>query len=200
MKTRTLAAIAHRAVAIIAPAVLLFAGGCTSTGVEQEQTYQIPGGVAVVDTYTTWGTVTAVDPAKRKVTMALGPSGTSETFKASKETDLSAFRVGEAIGLRVTEETALAVRNDGAPPADVVAVGLAAATDGQTGAAFEGEAVEMAARVVAIDTGAKKVTLQFADGTTKTVKAHSKVNLQQLAVGDTLVAEIAESVVVATSN
>ena len=200
MKNRTCKEIARVAAVTIAPALLLLAGGCASSGVEDEQSYQIPGGVAVVDTYTTWGTVTAIDASKRKVRMSLGPQGTAESFKAGKDVDLADFHVGQAIGVRVTEEMALSVRNDGTPASDAVSVGLAAATDGQTGAVFEAEAVEMAARVVAIDAGAKKLTLQFADGTTQTVKAHSKVNLQQLAVGDTLIAEIAESVVVATSN
>jgi hypothetical protein len=176
-------------------------GACAGgpDAVEQDQVYQTKDGVAVVDTVTMVATVTAVDTASRKVTLT-SPDGKSGTFKASKGVDISAFKVGEQIAVQMTDAVAIEIRDDGTPPRDVAAVQLAAAVGNQAGAVFEGEAVEMAAQVVAIDTQARKVTFQFADGTTKTLKADKKADLSGLAVGDTVVVEFADAMVIAATQ
>jgi hypothetical protein len=189
-------------IAIIAalPAGLAVLGGCATTeGVEQQQVYQLPDGVAAVDTFTTVATVTAIDAAKRRVTLTT-PDGRSSKLKAGKDVDLGSLRVGEQIGVRVTEETAIEIRNDGTPASDAVAVGLAAVTDGQAGAVLEGEAVESSAKIVAIDQASRKITFQFADGTTKTLKAGKKSGLKDLEVGETVIVQYAVSVLIATSG
>lgn len=167
--------------------------------VEQDQVYQTPDGVAVVDTVTMVATITAIDAASRKVTLT-SPDGKSGTFKAAKGVDLAAFTVGQQIGVQLTEAVALEVRKDGPPPSDAAAVQLAAATGAQAGAVFEGEAIEIAARVTAIDPSSRQVTFQFADGTTKTIKAHKKVDLSGFAVGDTVTVEFADSMLIAIAN
>jgi hypothetical protein len=182
------------------PAAFLAAGGCSSTeGVEQQEVYQAPGAVAVVDTFTTVATVTAIDATRRKVTMTT-PDGEANTYKAGKSVDLSRFSVGEQIGVQVTEEVALAIRTDGTPASDSTAVSLAAAEAGGAGAVLEGEAVEVAAKVTAIDPQARKVSFQFADGTTKAMKAHKKIDLSGLKVGDTVVVQYAEALVIGVTG
>jgi hypothetical protein len=182
------------------PSGIAVLGGCASTsGVEEQQVYQLPDGVAAVDTFTTVATVTAIDAAKRKVTLTT-PDGRSGKFKASKDVNLGSLKIGEQIGVRVTEETAIEIRDDGTPASDTVAVGLAAVTDGQAGAVLEGEAIESSAKIVAIDPASRKLTLQFADGTTKTIKAGKKSGLNDLSVGETVIVRYALSVLVATSG
>lgn len=185
--------------ALLSSAALVLSGCASPDVVEQEQTYQIPGGVAVVDTLTTYGTITAIDANKRKVTFTMA-DGKSQTFKVHKDVDLSSLQIGQQIGLLVTEEAALAIQPKGTPPSQAVAVQLAAATNGQAGAAFEGEAVEVTAVITAIDMQTRKVTFRLADGTTKTLKAQSKANLSKVRVGDSVMVEIAESAVIATSR
>ncbi len=185
--------------AFVAAAVATVAGCASTSGVEQEQVYTATNGFAVVDTFTYVATVTAIDTAKRKLTVTT-PDGKSATFKASKGVDLAAYRVGEQVGFQATEATALVVRKDGRPPADAAAIELAAATNGQTTGVFEGEAVEVSAKVVALDPASQRVTFQFEDGTTKTMKAHKKVDLSGLSVGDSVTVEYAESLIIATSN
>ncbi len=104
------------------------------------------------------------------------------------------------MGFQATEATALVVRKDARPPADAAAIELAAATNGKTTGVFEGEASEVSAQVVALDPASRRVTFQFQDGTTKTMKAHKKVDLSGLAVGDSVTVEYAESLIIATSN
>ncbi len=195
--SRRLVAIASMA---LLPAAIVTMAGCASTeGVEQEQVYQAANGFAVVDTFTYAATVKAIDTDKRKVTLTT-PDGKSATFKVAKSVDLGSFNVGEQIGFQATEAMALVVRKDGPPPADAAAIELAAATNGKTTGVFQGEAYEISAKVVALDMSTRQVTFQFDDGTIKTTKAHKKVDLSQLAVGDTVIVEIAESLVIATSN
>ncbi len=141
----------------------------------------------------------AIDTGKRKVTVTT-PDGKSATFKAAKGVDLGSFKVGEQIGFQATEAMALIVRKDGPPPGDAAAIELAAATNGKTTGVFQGEAYEMSANVVALDASTRQVTFQFGDGTTKTMKAHKKVDLSKLAVGDTVIVEFAESLMIATSS
>ena len=142
-------------------------------------------------------TVTAVDAARRKVTLTT-PDGSSSTMKAAKGVDLGAFTVGEQIAVQVSEATALEIRDDGTPAADAVAVDLAAASDGKAGAVFEGAAVESSARGVAVDAQSRKVTFRFADGSSKSLKV-DKDALSAVAVGDTVIVQYAESMIVATS-
>jgi len=193
---------AGRAAAVTLVAVLSLGLGACASGpdaVEQEQVYQDADGIAVVDTVTMVATVTAVDTATRKVTLT-SPDGKSGTFKATKGVDISAFVVGEQIAVQMTDAVAIEIRDDGTPASDAAAVQLATAVGNQSGAVFEGESVEMAARVVAIDAAARKVTFQFADGTSKTLTADKKADLSGLAVGDTVIVEFADSLVIAASN
>lgn len=187
----------------LVPLTLTALAGCASTadteGVEQEQVYQTQGGVAVVDTFTTVATVTAVDAAKRRVTLTT-PDGRSDTFKAAKGVDLAGFQVGAQMGVQLTDAVALQIRSDGTPASDTTAVMLASTAGDGASAQFEGEAIEVAAKVTAIDPKTRKVTFQLADGTTKTIKAHKKVDLSGLAVGDTVIVQYAESMVVAVAN
>jgi hypothetical protein len=194
----------HRVIALASLALVSAATatltGCASTeGVAQEQVYQATNGFAVVDTFTYVATVTAIDVANRKVTVKT-PDGHAATFKAAKSVDLGAFKVGEQIGFQATEAMALVVRKDGRPPADAAAIELAAATNGKATGVFEGEAYEVSAKVVALDPSTRHVTFQLADGTTKTMKAHDKVDIDKLAVGDSVTVEYAESLIIATSN
>jgi hypothetical protein len=186
---------------VTACAAALTLVGCASTdAVEDEQVVQTPDGAVVVDTITYVATVTAVDAAKRKVTLTT-PDGRSGTFKADKQVDMSGFRVGEQIGIQATDAVAIQFKKGGAPAQNPAAVALtAAATDGRSGAVFEGEAIEIQATIVAIDPTKRRVTLQLPDGTAKSVKAPKGADLTQISVGEKVIVDFADSVVIAISN
>lgn len=186
---------------ILASATALSLAGCASTdAVEDEQVVQTPDGTVVVDTITYVATVTAVDAAKRKITLTT-PDGKSGTFKADKQIDMSAFKVGEQIGIQATDAVAIQFKKDSTPAQNPAAVALAAAgTDGRSGIVFEGEAIEIQATIVAIDPTRRKVTLQLPDGTAKSVKAPKGADLTQISVGEKVIVDFADSVVIAISN
>ena len=186
----------------ILPACFLTLAGCASTeGVEEEQVIQSPGqGRAVVDTLTYVATLTAMDPATRKVTLTT-PDGKSSTFKADPAVDLSRFKVGDQIVVQATEAVAIVVKRDGTPASDPQTVALAATgADGSTKGVFVGQATEMSAKIVAIDPNSRKATFEFADGTTKAIKIPTSVDLSQHKVGETVVVGFAESIVIAVSR
>ena len=68
---------------------------------------QNPAGFAVATELVT-GQVTAIDPAKRKVTL-LFQDGSSKTFKAQKGVDISQVAVGDNVSMQVTEAAAITV-------------------------------------------------------------------------------------------
>lgn len=178
------------------------ASGCSTAtpGVGEEAVFQTADGVAIVDTFTAIATIASVDATSHKVTL-IDADGKSSSYKAASGVDLSQFRIGEQVGVRVMDETLLEIKRGVAPASDSVATSFAAAADatGDT-AMFEGETVEVSAKISAVDTKARTVTLQLADGTTKTFKAHGSVNLDQAAVGTTVVVKYAIAVLVATAN
>lgn len=179
-------------------AVLALAGCHSPQGVEQQTVYQTPNGVALVDTFTTVATVSAIDAANRKVTMTL-PNGKTSSYRAAKTVDLSRFRVGEQIGVQLLDETALSIKTGGTPARDAMQTSFAAAGDAAGTAVFEGESMEMSAKVTAVDASTRTVAFQLADGTTKSMKAHRSVDLGGLAVGDTVVVKYAVALVVAVA-
>lgn len=201
MTTRLTRRHATLASLLLATAAALSLAGCASTdAVEDEEVVQTPDGAVVVDTITYVATVTAVDATKRKVTLTT-PGGSASTFKADKTVDMSGFRVGEQIGIQATEAMAVEIKKDGTPAANPAAVALAAiASDGTTSAVFTGEAVELQATIVAIDPSTRKVTLQLADGTAKTVKAPKGADLSAHSVGEKIIVDYAESVIIAVSR
>ena len=190
---------AVRLVSLTLLAALTGAAGCSSTqGIAQQEVFQTPDGVAIIDTLTTVAAVTAVDAASRKVTLTT-PDGKSSSYKASPGVELRRFHVGEQIAVRVMNETLLSIRRDAEPPHDSVTTTFAGTSDNDDTATFEGEAVEVSAKIVAVNTKAHTVTLQLADGTTKTLRAHGSVDLNQATVGTTVVVKYAVAVVVATA-
>ncbi len=178
------------------------ASGCSTAtpGIGEEAVFQTADGVAIVDTFTAVATITAVDATSRKVTLT-DADGKSSSYKAASGVDVSQFRAGEQVAVRVMDETLLEIKRGVAPASDSIATSFAAAADedGDT-ATFEGETVEVSAKIAAVDTKARTVTLQLADGTTKTLKAHGGVDLNQAAVGTTVVVKYSVAVLVATAD
>jgi hypothetical protein len=88
-----------------AAAVATIAGCASTSGVEQEQVYTATNGFAVVDTFTYVATVTAVDTAKRKLTV------TTKTMQAHKTADLSGLSVGDSVTVEYAESLIIATSN-----------------------------------------------------------------------------------------
>jgi hypothetical protein len=196
MKTKYTKAISRTGAVLLSAAMFTFTS-CSTTmeGEEDVAILETKDGAMVVETLTTTATVTAIDASKRKVTLTT-PDGKKNTFKAGKNVNLGQLQVGDRITASVTEEVAVFLRKPGTPTSAGAGAAVAVAARGNEADVLTAETQEVTAKVTALDAKHHKVTLQFADGTTKTLKVGKKVNLADVKVGEDVTAQVAEAVAI----
>jgi translation elongation factor P/translation initiation factor 5A len=194
MKTEILIALA------LMPAATLLVTSCSSTPKGERATVVaavagVPGGVAV-ETYQVTATVTAVDPATRKVTLVT-PDGKKTVFKAGPEVvNFPQIRVGDQVKAKLTEELVVFMATDAPPQAQGAAGVVALAPVGAKPGAFVADTAQVKARVTAIDLKKHKATLLFPDGSTKKVAVRKDVDLTQRSVGEEVVIRTTETLAI----
>jgi uncharacterized protein YjdB len=145
----------------------------------------VPGGI-FVETHEMTADVTALNAAKRTVTLTTA-DGKKTTVKCGPEViNFDQIRVGDKLKVLATEEVAIYMAT-GAPPADGGAALVALAPKGAKPGGIVASTVQATATVTAIDLEKRKATLQFADGTTHTVAVRPDVDLTQRKVGEQVV-------------
>jgi hypothetical protein len=178
-------------ITLCSAAMLAFTSCSTTGGDEQVTAVETPDGAIIVDTVTKTATVTAVDAATRKVTLVT-TSGSKTTYKCGPEVvNFAQIQVGDQVKATVTEEAAIFI-GGGAPPSDMAAVGVKLAPIGYKPGGAIVDTARATAKVTAIDAKAHKVTLQFADGSSKKVRVGSKVNLAAVSVGTDVTVQVSE--------
>ncbi len=181
------------------PVAMLTLASCSSTstpppdhssaGVAYAQ--GVPGGV-MVNTYKMTANVTAIDAAKRKVTL-LTADGKKTTVKCGPDViNFDQINVGDQLKVTVTEELVAYLAESGAPPSDGAATAVALAPKGARPGGVMADTVQITAKVSAIDLKKHKATLRFPDGSTKTVAVRPDVDLTQRKVGEEVVIRITE--------
>src|SRR5262245_29591285 len=120
------------------------------------------------------------------------PDGAKQTYSADKSVNLDQFKVGDRVSATATEELGVFLRKTGAPPSagEGAAVGLASA--GANRAMWMADTMQVTARVTNVDMKNRKVTLQFADGRSKTVRVGKQVNLTNVQAGDDVTVQVTE--------
>jgi hypothetical protein len=155
----------------------------------------VPGGGAVA-TYELTATVAALDKAKRKVTL-VDAAGIKKTVKVGPEAiNFDQIQVGDQLKITATEELVVYVAGEGETPADGGAQLVALAPKGAKPGALIAETTRVTAKVTAIDAAQHKATLQFEDGTTRTVAVRPDVDLSKRKVGDSVVIRITETLAI----
>jgi translation elongation factor P/translation initiation factor 5A len=198
MKKECTKSINRAGAALISAALLAFTSCSSNSTPPPAETagavaYQegVPGGV-VVNTVKVTAKVTAIDLAKRKVTL-LGPDGKTFTVKVGPAAvNLDQVRVGDQVNATVTEQLVVYVSEKGAAPSDGSAALVSLAPKGAQPGGLAAETTQVTAKVTAIDLKHRKATLQFEDGSTKTVAVRSDVDLSKRNVGDQVVFQITE--------
>jgi len=175
--------------AVLASAVLLLVS-CVSEGDEKNvsTSYRegVPGGTWL-ESYKVPVTIAAIDPASRKVTLVASDSSRT-TFTAGPDfKGFEQLRVGDKAEAAVARELVVFMRQHGLPPAADTSVAKAMIKDGEQSGLLKSETVEKTATITAINLNRSEATLQFADGTTRTVTVRRDVNLWSLKVGDEVV-------------
>src|SRR5262249_31838303 len=159
--------------ALLPAAMVAFTSCSTTEGTEDVAAIETPGGAIIVDTLTTSAKVTCIDAAKRKLTLVF-PDGKKTTYKCGPEVvNFPQIQVGDQVNAKLTEEAAIFI-GSGAPPSDVAGAGVALAPVGSKPGGEVVDTAQVTAKVTAVDAKHHKVTLQFADGTSKKVKVGKK--------------------------
>ncbi len=188
-------------VALAAPALLLAPAGAQDKSaapapIEMKAT-GVPGRAEAVRVQKATAKVTAIDVAKRTVTLQ-AKDGKTQTFTAGPQVQrLSEIAVGDTVAIEFEEGLALEFQSAGqadvAPEA--VAVADRAGKDQAPGAAAAA-GVRATVTVTAIDMKNRMVVFQGPGGNIYQVKAGPKIKLEQLKVGDKLVATYIQAVAV----
>lgn len=173
-----------------------------STGVKGTQStavYETKNGIAVVDVFQANATVTAIDADKRKLKLILS-DGKRTTVKCGPEVvNFNRINVNDLIQVTIAEEYAVSLGKEGSPSASgKITVALAEA--GAKPGAATVETITVKARVQSIDAAKRKVTLEFPEGKTKTVKVEDSVDLARVSPGDIVTVVYSEAIAVTVTT
>jgi Cu/Ag efflux protein CusF len=147
-----------------------------------------PGSAAtprVVDVgiVTARGTVEAIDPDKKTITLK-GPRR-SVTLQVRDPQKLEGVKVGDPVVAKYYESLAIEVKKPGeATPGVSAQQAVATSKPGEVPAKAVGEQITATVTVVSIDKKAHTVTVKGPGGETDTVKARDPKNLEKLKAGD----------------
>ena len=199
MKTNNTSFTHWVAAALLSAALLAFTSCSTTDGTEEVDLIETPDGGIIVDTVTTTATVTAIDSAKRKVTL-MAPNGQKINYKCGPEVvNFAQIQVGDQVKATVTEEAAVFI-GQGAPPSAVVGAGVSLAPVGYKPGGALVESAQVSAKVTAVDTKKHKVTLQFPEGISRKVKVGKQVNLAAVRPGDDVTIQLSEGFAISVAK
>jgi hypothetical protein len=155
----------------------------------------VPGGTMVA-TYELTASVAAIDKASRKVTL-VDAAGIKKTVKAGPEViNFDQIHVGDQLKITATEQLVVFVAGAGETPDDGGAQLVALAPKGAKPGAMMAETTRLTAKVIDIDAEHHKATLQFEDGSRRTVPVREDVDLSKQKVGDSVVIRITEALAI----
>jgi hypothetical protein len=179
----------------LAPAALLAFTGCKThtepspfaASSKTSTQAGVPGGIVVENYYDVTARVTAIDTAKRTVTV-VAANGKTTTFKCGPEVrNFGQIQVGDQLNIRLTELLAGEMADPKNPSPDGSSTLLLAAPTGAMPAAVAAETEQVTATVTGIDTLRHIVSLRFPDGTLHHYAVRADVNLKKRQLGEKVV-------------
>jgi len=184
---------------VLMSASLLTVVSCSSTNgkVTDEAKYEkgVPGGV-YVQTYEAVATVTAIDPATRKITLRR-ENGNEATYTAPGEmVNFNQLHVGDRIKATVTGKAVVFMATDAPPQGEGAATIVALTPEGSKPGALVADTVQIKAKVTAIDLKKRRATLEFPDGHSETFTVRKDVDLTQRKVGEEVVIRATQAVLI----
>jgi hypothetical protein len=159
----------------------------------------VPGGTWL-ESYKIPLTVAAIDPASRTLTL-VASDNSRNTFTAGPDfKEFDKLKVGDQVQAAVARELVIFLRQHGLPPEADTSAAKALIKDGDQSGVLKADTVEKTARVTALDRAQGQATLQFADGTTRTVRVRNDVNLYKFEPGEEVVIRTRSAVVLNVEN
>ena len=153
-------------------------------------------GAIEVGAITATSKVTAVDPAKRTVTLT-NDAGETNTYQLGKNVrNFDQIKVGDQVKATLLESVAVAVSKSSAAP-DAGARGVVAvAPKGAMPGVIIAKTRQITAKIVSVDTAARTVTVEGPMGGKPTIKVGPKVNLDQLQNGDDVTLRVTDALAI----
>ena len=138
-------------------------------------------------------TVQAVDPDNRTVTLRR-PDGTTSTYQVGPEAvNFDQIKVGDQVKATYVESLAVSLRKADEPPSVAESPAMTRVTKGAMPGGVIVNTTELTARVTAIDTTNRMVTLVGPEGNTRTLKVGPDVDLTKVQPGDNVVVRYTET-------
>jgi hypothetical protein len=194
------------ATAVLTAAVLVVTSSCSSPppkGPYAVHTFQQEGGgsgfggAVLVNSVTTNATVVSLNTAQRQLLLRF-PSGVETTYRAGKEiSNFDQIKVGDQVKATTVEEFAISIAAPGALANPTNRVTVMRAPNGLELGPKPVDTVRLTAKILAFNYDQDQVSLQLADGTTRTVKVRTGVNLGNYNVGDTVSVLTTEAMTIA---
>jgi hypothetical protein len=152
----------------------------------------------VTEGITTDATITALDKARRTITLKR-PDGSEQTFRAGKGVDnLDPYQVGDEVKARLIEELAIAIdKPDAAAAAEKQPDSVALAPGDALSSVAMAPVRQETLKIRAIDAEERDVTFQDANGQARIIEVAPRVNLATLKAGDDVVVRMTPGVIVA---
>jgi Cu/Ag efflux protein CusF len=151
-------------------------------------------GKVIVEVVKLTGTVKAVDPQNKTVTVE-GSGGRTVTVNAENARNLDQVKVGDKVNLRYTEELALFVRKSDAQPSAAQTDMVALAPKGEKPAGLMARTVELTGSVESIDAKKRTVSVKGPAGNVRTFHVDKTVkNFNQIKKGDQVVLRVTQAV------
>jgi len=180
------------------PVVLVTLISCSSTSTPRIQTTStstyvpgVPGGTTV-ETRTLSAVVTEIDAPNRTVVM-LTKDGKKTRVKCGPDViNFDQIRVDDHLIVTMTEQIVVALAGAAEADGEEGVTAVALAPKGAKPGGVIANATKLTATLIAIDLDNYQVTLQFPDGSTKTVTVRDDVDLARQKVGETVVIRITE--------
>ena len=140
--------------------------------------------------------VTAVDPAKRTVTLVT-EAGETDTYALGKNVrNFDQIRIGDQVKATFLEPVAVSVRKSGAAPNASERSFVAVAPKGAKPGIVIVKTKEITAKIVSTDPTARTVTVEGPMDGKPTFKVGANVNLDQLQQGDTVTLRATDALVI----
>lgn len=168
----------------------------SKTSVSEARVKGVPGGATTRVTELT-ARVVAIDYDKRSVTFEDSKGNRQVLIAGPEIVNFEQIKKGDLLKATVAEEVVVYVRKKGAPANDGGGIVAAKAAPGEKPAAMVAATNEITATVKAIDLKAHTATLQFPDGSTKTVAVRPDVDLSKHKKGDEVVINATTAVAIA---
>ena len=180
--------------ALIVAATASFGVNAQSSGTAMDSQ---PGRVGIAQAVDVTATISALDAAKREITLK-GPDGKDVTMVAGPEVkNFSQLKVGDKVDIQYVEALVLELKKGGGlPVARTEKESMTSAKPGETPAAKGARKVTVVGDVIALDAATQTVTLKGPQRTAN-LKVRDKKQFDLISKGDQIEATYTEALAVA---